>query len=128
MNNETTMRLAAMAQRLRDARGKRSTARIAERAGITEDALAAYENGLRCPRDEVKLRLAQALHCSIGFLFFNENDTKCDDFEAEQRCPWCGAAAEVFYRRGNETVGCECCTDAVEAAAWHADVLQAERG
>ena len=103
-----------MAERLRQARGSRSAASVAARAQITEEALAAYEAGKRRPRDEVKLRLAKTLHCSIGYLFFNENDTICDLSSEDGRCPWCGHAAAYFYLRGNEVAGCDRCTVTAE--------------
>lgn len=54
---------------LKELRGKRSMSSTAELLGISTAALAAYENGERMPRDEVKIRLAALYNQSIESIF-----------------------------------------------------------
>ena len=55
-------------ENLKRARGARSRAEIAQRAGIIQ----MYENGERVPRDPVKIRLASVLGASVAELFYPE--------------------------------------------------------
>lgn len=59
-------------ENLRRARGTRSRAEIARRAGISQSAIQMYENGERVPRDPVKIRLAGVLGASVAELFYPE--------------------------------------------------------
>lgn len=51
-------------------RGAKSRAEVAEAVGITERALQSYELGERIPRDDVKRRLAEYYHRTVGHIFF----------------------------------------------------------
>ena len=59
---------------LKEAREKKgfSMTELAEQAGITTQAIWNYENGVRVPRDEVKVRLAEILDCGVSELFYTE--------------------------------------------------------
>lgn len=57
-------------ENLKRARGARSRAEIAQRAGISQSAIQMYENGERIPRDPVKIRLARVLGVSVAELFY----------------------------------------------------------
>lgn len=61
-------------QKLSDCRGDRSQKEVAEAVGISVSALSMYEQDQRIPRDEIKVRLANYYHQTIGDLFFaNDN-------------------------------------------------------
>lgn len=51
-------------------RGKKTRKEVAEAVGITERALQSYELGERIPRDDVKQRLAEYYHRTVGHIFF----------------------------------------------------------
>lgn len=51
-------------------RGKKTRKEVAESVGITERALQSYELGERIPRDDVKQRLAEYYHRTVGHIFF----------------------------------------------------------
>lgn len=61
-----------VAKDLRDLRGDRTQATVAEAVGISPSALAMYETGERIPRDGVKFALAKYYGVSVGSLFFGE--------------------------------------------------------
>lgn len=42
-----------------------------KKVDITQSALSNYENGLRIPRDEVKLRIARCFDTSIEAIFYS---------------------------------------------------------
>lgn len=56
--------------KLRELRGDRSQAEIAEGAGVTAMAISQYERGERIPNDVVKMRLAILFNKSVEELFF----------------------------------------------------------
>lgn len=64
----------AIGQTIKTLREKRNMTREAfcSEVGITVSALSNYENGIRIPRDEVKLRIARCLGTSIESIFFEE--------------------------------------------------------
>ena len=57
---------------LRRLRGDISREEVAVAAKVTASAIWMYENGQRCPNDEVKVRLANYFGKSVGDIFFNE--------------------------------------------------------
>lgn len=59
-----------MAERLRTLRGGRTQAEVAEAVGITQSSLSMYEKGVRVPRDEVKVRLAEYYKRSVKYIFY----------------------------------------------------------
>ena len=54
---------------LRESKGMTQEA-FCNEVGITQSALSNYENGLRVPRDEVKLRIARCFDKSIEAIFY----------------------------------------------------------
>ena len=60
----------SVAERLRLARGDKRREEVCAACGISLSALSMYENGLRTPRDEVKVRLANSYGKSVEELFF----------------------------------------------------------
>ena len=64
-------RMKTIGNRLREARGELSIADVCQAAGITQNALKAYEAGERIPRDSVKYLLARVYRKSVAELFFH---------------------------------------------------------
>lgn len=63
------MSIGEKLRKLRFEAGKKRS-EVAESVGITESALANYENNIRIPRDEIKVRLANYYATSIENIFF----------------------------------------------------------
>lgn len=69
----------AIGLRLRELRGDRQLIEIAIDTGLSISAISNYEQGLRVPRDDIKLILARYYDVSIDYLFFGRNYTQCED-------------------------------------------------
>lgn len=63
-------RMKAVGNRLKEARGNRTRAEIAGKAGISLSAVQMYEDGKRVPRDAIKIKLARVLGKSVEELFY----------------------------------------------------------
>ncbi len=61
----------AIGKRLVKLRAKRSQAEVCKVVGITQQALSAYETGLRMPRDEIKIKLANYYNRTVQYIFFS---------------------------------------------------------
>lgn len=61
----------SVGQRLKDLRGDRSRDSVAAAIGISSSALGMYENNLRMPRDEIKVKLADYYGVTVQHLFFD---------------------------------------------------------
>lgn len=59
-----------MAERLIAARGDIKRTDVCASVGISLSALAMYENGLRIPRDEIKVKLAKFYGTTVEALFY----------------------------------------------------------
>lgn len=59
-----------IANRLRKLRGKKSREEVASACGISISAVSMYENGVRIPRDEVKVKLARLYGTNVEKIFF----------------------------------------------------------
>lgn len=59
-------------KRLVKLRGAKSREEVAKSNGISVSAIQMYENGLRIPRDEIKLRLSVYYGVGIEEIFFNQ--------------------------------------------------------
>lgn len=57
---------------LRKLRGIRTIKTVAQALGVTESAVANWENGIRIPRDEMKKRIAEYYGVKAGEIFFEE--------------------------------------------------------
>lgn len=66
------MNTKLIVKKLSDARGERTLTRVSKDTGISVSALSMYEAGERIPRDEIKEKLAEYYHTTVGFLFFDE--------------------------------------------------------
>lgn len=62
-----------IAKRLTELRQKnqKTQQEVASALGLSVSAIAMYEAGVRVPRDEVKLALAQYYQTTVGYIFFN---------------------------------------------------------
>lgn len=65
------MNVNVIAKRLTELRGNIPRELVAKECDITVSALSNYENGIRVPRDEVKLRLAKFYKKSVQSIFFD---------------------------------------------------------
>lgn len=61
-----------ISKKLISLRGKRTQKEIAEKIGISPSALANYEAGIRIPRDEIKIRIANFYGVTVQEIFFEE--------------------------------------------------------
>jgi len=60
----------AIGKRLTELRGDKSREEVAKDVGISLSALAMYERGERCPRDEIKVKLAEYFNVNVMDIFF----------------------------------------------------------
>lgn len=58
-------------EKLRAARGNRTTEEVAKAVGIQRTSITNYETGYRVPRDEIKKKLAAYYGKSVQELFFD---------------------------------------------------------
>jgi transcriptional regulator with XRE-family HTH domain len=56
--------------KLKELRGDKTQEQVANAIGVTKSAYAMYERDERVPRDEVKKRIANYYHTSVGIIFF----------------------------------------------------------
>lgn len=61
---------AKIAEKLIELRGEMTQKYVAEKIGITTSDLSNYENGIRVPRDEIKVKIAKFYQKSIEEIFF----------------------------------------------------------
>lgn len=57
-------------ERLKKLRGRRSLATVARDLSCTPMAVSLWERGLRMPRDETKIRIAQYYNRSVASIFY----------------------------------------------------------
>lgn len=57
-------------ERLAALRGSRTQKEVAEAIGVTPAAISMYEQGIRMPRDNVKIKLAKYYKRSVITIFF----------------------------------------------------------
>lgn len=57
-------------QRLKALRGATPQDKVADAVGISKSALSMYENDVRVPRDEIKVRIARYYNQSVDAIFF----------------------------------------------------------
>lgn len=70
------MNMELLGLRLRAMRGDRTLSEVSDATGIGISALNNYELGLRMPKDEAKIALANYYGLSIGELFYPDEITK----------------------------------------------------
>ena len=66
------METTTIGKKLRELRGDRTAAEVADLVGASVSAILMYENDERIPRDGIKIRLAHLYGVSVGSLFFGE--------------------------------------------------------
>lgn len=59
-------------RRLRELRGDKSISIVAHAVGISPSTLGMYEQGLRVPRDRIKVLLADYYKTTVQRIFFDE--------------------------------------------------------
>ena len=62
---------AQIGARLRNLRGDKPRAEVANAVGVSVSALQMYENGARVPRDQTKIALADYYHTTVAAIFFS---------------------------------------------------------
>ena len=62
--------IVSIGAKLRELRGEKTQEQVAKEIGITKSAYAMYERDERVPRDEVKKKIANFYHTTVGILFF----------------------------------------------------------
>lgn len=60
----------SIGSKLRKLRGDRTQEQVADAIGVTKSAYAMYERDERVPRDEIKKRIADYYHTTVGIIFF----------------------------------------------------------
>ena len=60
-----------MAEKLKELRGDKSQAEVAEALGISASAYAMYETGKRVPRDDLKVAIAKYFNTTVSYIFYN---------------------------------------------------------
>lgn len=63
--------VSKIASRLVQLRGKRTREEVAQSIGVSVSAIAMYENGLRVPKDDIKIKLASYYCTSVQEIFFD---------------------------------------------------------
>ena len=59
-------------EKLRKLRGDRSQEFMAKEVGVTKSSWAMYERNERVPRDEIKIRIANYFHLTVGEIFYGQ--------------------------------------------------------
>lgn len=62
----------SIGEKLRELRGTRKQNAVAAQIGVTKAALSMYEAGERVPKDDIKVKLAEAYGTTVGSLFYGE--------------------------------------------------------
>ena len=71
-----TVNRKSMSKKLRELRGDRTIDEVAAGAGVGRSAMNNYELGIRTPRDEIKVRIAEYYNVSVQWLFYEGDNTK----------------------------------------------------
>ena len=64
------MNSTEVGKKLIELRGDKTQVQVAKDLGISDSAISAYEQGVRIPRDEVKIRIAAYYGVTVGSIFF----------------------------------------------------------
>ena len=62
---------AEMGSKLRELRGEKTREDVARMIGVSVSAIQMYENGVRIPRDETKIKLANLYGKTVQEIFFS---------------------------------------------------------
>lgn len=63
--------MKTIGKRLIKLRGEKTVKEVAEALGITTQAVWNYENDIRVPRDEIKIKIAKLYNSSVQEIFFS---------------------------------------------------------
>lgn len=58
-------------KRLRDLRGNKTMEEVANELNITRQAIYNYENNIRVPKDEIKIKISEYYNKSVQEIFFD---------------------------------------------------------
>ena len=61
----------SVGDKLKELRGEKSRDSVAAAIGISSSALGMYENNMRMPRDDIKVKLADYYGVTVQHLFFD---------------------------------------------------------
>lgn len=61
---------------LKELRGNMTLKEVASATNLTVAAISNYENGIRIPQDDIKIRIANFYNVTVGSLFFGEKLNK----------------------------------------------------
>lgn len=64
------MNAKVIGERLKELRGDKNIKEVADFCGVTCAAISNYENGIRIPKDPVKIKLAEFYNTTVGAIFF----------------------------------------------------------
>lgn len=64
------MEMQVIAKKLIELRGAKTQKEVAEAIGVSVSAIGMYETGVRIPRDEIKIKIANYYKVSVGDIFF----------------------------------------------------------
>lgn len=63
--------LKAIGKKLRKLRGEKTVKEVAEALGVTRQSIWNYENDIRVPKDEMKVKIAKLYNSSVQEIFFS---------------------------------------------------------
>lgn len=64
--------MSEIAKKLVELRGNRPREEVANAVGVSVSAISMYENGLRVPRDDIKIRIADFYNVTVQEIFFTQ--------------------------------------------------------
>lgn len=68
--------LKAIGKKLRKLRGEKTVKEVAEALGVTRQSIWNYENDIRVPKDEMKVKIAKLYNSSVQEIFFSWKKVK----------------------------------------------------
>ena len=63
---------SVVGERLKNLRGSKTQAEVADALGVTPMAVSQWENGLRMPNDDMKVKIAAYYKKTVMFIFFKD--------------------------------------------------------
>lgn len=63
--------MKAIGKKLRKLRGEKTVKEVAEALGVTRQSIWNYENDIRVPKDEMKVKIAKLYNSSVQEIFFS---------------------------------------------------------
>ena len=63
--------MKTIGKKLKKLRGEKTVKEVAEALGVTRQSIWNYENDIRVPRDEMKIKIAKLYNSSVQEIFFS---------------------------------------------------------